>query len=79
MYYIKTHENAKVKIRETENLYDNALFSGDTIFKGGLGKLFEGTGKDMYKNIEFIKSLPDDTNIFSGHEYTVDLMKWAKG
>lgn len=47
-----------------------ALFSGDTMFSMGCGRLFEGTAEDMYNSFHKLKALPDDTNLYCGHEYT---------
>ena len=54
-------------------LYDkiNALlFSGDTLFHLGCGRLFEGTFEQMFKSLEKIKSLSKNTMVYCGHEYT---------
>ena len=47
-----------------------ALFSGDTLFSMGCGRLFEGTPDQMWQSLQKIMSLPDDTQIYCGHEYT---------
>src|SRR5262249_53789611 len=52
---------------------DRALFTGDTIFSMGCGRLFEGTPEDMWNSFQKILKLPDDTWIHCGHEYTVML------
>ncbi|KAL2160660.1 hypothetical protein VTH06DRAFT_1348 [Thermothelomyces fergusii] len=50
---------------------DKVVFTGDTLFHGGCGKFFEGTGEEMHKALnETLGSLPDDTRVFPGHEYT---------
>lgn len=46
------------------------LFSGDTLFSLGCGRLFEGTPADMFHSFEKLKALPDETLIYCGHEYT---------
>jgi len=56
-----------------------ALFTGDTVFIGGVGKFFEGSAQEMYANLEWVKSLPDDTYIFPGHDYLKGNMKFAQG
>ncbi|MBS92038.1 MAG: hydroxyacylglutathione hydrolase, partial [Rickettsiales bacterium] len=50
---------------------DNLLFCGDTLFSLGCGRLFEGTPDDMIKSLLKIRALPDKTQIFCGHEYTL--------
>jgi len=47
------------------------LFTGDTLFSLGCGRLFEGTYGDMFKSLDKIKKLPEDTKIYCGHEYTL--------
>ena len=46
------------------------LFSGDTLFAMGCGRLFEGTALQMWGGLSALKALPDDTTVFFGHEYT---------
>merc|ERR1711974_254041 len=53
------------------------LFSGDTLFAMGCGRLFEGTPADMFPAMEYIKSLPPETAIYCGHEYTLTNAKFA--
>ena len=52
------------------------LFSGDTLFLLGCGRLFEGTAEQMWHSLEKIIALPDDTLIYCGHEYTSALAKF---
>lgn len=47
------------------------LFSGDTLFHCGCGRIFEGTFKQMYNSLQKINELPDDTLVYCGHEYTI--------
>jgi hydroxyacylglutathione hydrolase len=56
---------------------DNFLFTGDTLFSLGCGRLFEGTYKDMFDSLNKIKRLPENTNIFCGHEYTLQNSKFC--
>ena len=48
----------------------NALFTGDTLFSLGCGRIFEGTYKEMYDSLNILKKFPNDTKIYCGHEYT---------
>ena len=43
----------------------------------GCGKIFEGTYKDMFESLNRIKNLPEDTNIYCGHEYTLQNSKFC--
>ena len=48
----------------------NALFTGDTLFSLGCGRIFEGTYEEMYQSLNKLKKFPNDTKIYCGHEYT---------
>jgi len=55
-----------------------AIFTGDTLFIGGCGRFFEGTPDQMnYALNKVIKSLPNDTLVYCGHEYTEKNLKFA--
>ncbi|MDX1442876.1 MAG: hydroxyacylglutathione hydrolase [Gammaproteobacteria bacterium] len=54
-----------------------ALFPGDTLFSAGCGKIFEGTPEQMLYSLERLAALPDDTRVYSGHEYTVKNLEFA--
>lgn len=62
----------------TMYLVENCLFCGDTLFGAGCGRLFEGTAEQMLASLEKIKSLPDDTRIYCGHEYTLKNLGFAQ-
>jgi hydroxyacylglutathione hydrolase len=49
---------------------EKVIFTGDTLFSLGCGRVFEGTVSQMYSSIKKIKKLPVDTKIYCGHEYT---------
>ena len=49
---------------------EKIAFTGDTLFSLGCGRVFEGTYEEMYNSLKKIKSLPLDTKIYCGHEYT---------
>ncbi|XP_071686378.1 hydroxyacylglutathione hydrolase 2, mitochondrial-like [Rutidosis leptorrhynchoides] len=53
------------------------IFTGDTLFSLSCGKLFEGTPEQMYTSLEKLLSLPEDTSIYCGHEYTLSNSKFA--
>ncbi len=48
-----------------------SLFCGDTLFGLGVGGIFEGTPAQMWQSLAALKSLPADTQIYCGHEYTL--------
>ena len=49
---------------------EKVIFTGDTLFSLGCGRVFEGTYEQMFGSLNKIKSLPGDTKIYCGHEYT---------
>jgi len=53
------------------------LFSGDTMFYLGCGRVFEGTMEQMWDSLLKLKSLPDDTLVYCGHEYTLSNAKFS--
>ena len=55
----------------------SALFSGDTLFSLGCGRVFEGTNEEMFNSLQLIKSLPEETKIYCGHEYTLNNSKFC--
>jgi len=54
-----------------------ALFCGDTLFSAGCGRVFEGTPAQMFASLEKLAALPDDTEIYCGHEYTLNNLRFA--
>jgi len=49
---------------------EKVVFTGDTLFSLGCGRVFEGTHEEMFNSLNKIKKLPRDTKIYCGHEYT---------
>ena len=47
------------------------VFTGDTLFSLGCGRLFEGSPEMMWKSLTKLRDLPDETKIYCGHEYTL--------
>jgi hydroxyacylglutathione hydrolase len=56
---------------------EGVAFTGDTLFSGGCGRVFEGTMSMMQGSLRRLASLPAGTRIFSGHEYTVRNLEFA--
>lgn len=54
---------------------EKILFTGDTLFSLGCGKIFEGTYAQMFNSLRLFKSFPLDTKIYCGHEYTLQNSK----
>ena len=49
---------------------ERVVFSGDTLFSLGCGRVFEGTYKQMFQSLNKLKNLPGETKVYCGHEYT---------
>lgn len=58
-------------------LCEDAAFTGDTLFGGGCGRLFEGTADMMFASLQRIAALPKQTRLYWGHEYTLSNLRFA--
>lgn len=56
---------------------DGLLFSADTLFALGCGRLFEAGPKEMWASLSKLKVLPDETIVYFGHEYTLANARFA--
>jgi hydroxyacylglutathione hydrolase len=54
-----------------------SVWTGDTLFLGGCGRMFEGTPKMMWDSLMKLAALPDDTRVYCAHEYTVENYEFA--
>jgi hydroxyacylglutathione hydrolase len=56
---------------------ERVVFTGDTLFCGGCGRLFEGTPAQMHDSLSRLAALPADTRVYCGHEYTLNNLRFA--
>ena len=49
---------------------EESVFTGDTLFSLGCGRIFEGTYSQMFNSLIKLKELPQNTKVYCGHEYT---------
>ncbi len=56
---------------------DKLVFTGDTLFSMGCGRLFEGDAAMMLASINKLKALPADTTVYCAHEYTATNARFA--
>lgn len=56
---------------------DNIIFTGDTLFALGCGRLFEGTPAQMWHSLSKLMPLPKKTKVYCGHEYTLSNAEFA--
>ncbi|WP_342651166.1 hydroxyacylglutathione hydrolase [Pseudomonas sp. REB1044] len=54
------------------------LFSGDTLFAAGCGRMFEGTPEQMQPALQRLASLPESTEVYCAHEYTLSNLRFAR-
>lgn len=57
--------------------FERAVFTGDTLFLAGCGRLFEGTPAQMFHSLERLAQLPPNTQVYCGHEYTLRNLEFA--
>jgi hydroxyacylglutathione hydrolase len=55
----------------------NSLFCGDTLFGCGCGRIFDGSCAQLYRSLQKLAQLPGETQVYCGHEYTLDNIRFA--
>ena len=68
IYHIPGHTSGHIAFHFFK---EKKIFTGDTLFSLGCGRIFEGTYEQMFNSLNKIKKLPKDTEIYCGHEYTL--------
>ena len=68
IYHIPGHTTGHIAFHFYK---EKKIFTGDTLFSLGCGRIFEGTYEQMFLSLKKIKELPKDTEIYCGHEYTL--------
>ena len=68
IYHIPGHTTGHIAFHFFK---EKKIFTGDTLFSLGCGRIFEGTYEQMFSSLKKIKNLPKDTEIYCGHEYTL--------
>ena len=56
---------------------DRALFAGDTLFTLGCGRVMESPPETLWRSLERFLPLPDETQVFSGHDYVLSNGRFA--
>jgi hydroxyacylglutathione hydrolase len=56
---------------------ERIAFVGDTLFAMGCGRLFEGTPAQMFRSLQRLTDLPEDTRLYCAHEYTLANAQFA--
>ncbi|KAG2348517.1 hydroxyacylglutathione hydrolase [Suillus weaverae] len=74
-----TKDSICFHVTDTSNKSQSGgVFTGDTLFLGGCGRFFEGTAEQMHASLSKLATLPDDTVVYNGHEYTAGNVAFAK-
>ena len=60
------------------NKTNKILFSGDTLFRLGCGRVFEGSYEQMHNSLKKIEAIDDETMVYCGHEYTKANLNFLK-
>jgi hydroxyacylglutathione hydrolase len=68
IYHIPGHTTGHIAFHFFK---EKKIFTGDTLFSLGCGRIFEGTYEQMFNSLNKIKKLSNDTKIYFGHEYTL--------
>jgi hydroxyacylglutathione hydrolase len=71
---IPAHTRAHIAFAFEE---DEAVFTGDTLFAMGCGRLFEGTPEMMWRSLSKLMTLPESVRVYCGHEYTLNNGRFA--
>jgi hydroxyacylglutathione hydrolase len=56
---------------------EKVVFVGDTLFALGCGRMFNSTPTEFWTSLQKLASLPDDTQVYCGHEYTLANARFA--
>ncbi len=70
---VQSHSGLRQKYQHTGPL----LFCGDSLFRGGCGRLFEGTYEQLAQSLKTLFDLPDQTLVCCAHEYTINNYRFA--
>ncbi len=56
---------------------NGVVYTGDTLFVGGCGRLLEGDAAAMWQSLQKLMALPDDTLVYCGHDYALENYEFA--
>lgn len=76
--HIPGHTLGAVAYVVTQEPHDPIVFTGDTLFLGGCGRLFEGDPPMMHTSLQKLAALDPQTKVYCGHEYTQANLRFAK-
>ena len=64
-------------VQPSESNEDGILFTGDTMFTAGCGRVFECPAEIMWKSLNKLAALPETTLVYPGHNYTIENYQFA--
>jgi len=73
-----TQDSICYYVTSSSSPHSGGVFTGDTLFVAGCGRFFEGTGEEMHRALTYLGTLPDQTVVYNGHEYTPGNLAFAK-
>ncbi|MDP9036912.1 MAG: hydroxyacylglutathione hydrolase [Myxococcota bacterium] len=75
--HVPGHTAGAVSYFVSDGRGDSVIFTGDTLFVAGCGRLFEGTARQMQASLTRLLELPGETRLYCGHEYTEANLRFA--
>ena len=72
-----TRDSVCYFVPEQAGVPEPMVFTGDTLFVGGCGRVFECDAGTMWRSLNALAELPEETRVYCGHEYTVDNYRFA--
>jgi len=73
-----TQDSICYHVTDTKSSHPGGVFTGDTLFIAGCGRFFEGVGAEMIAALDYLGTLPDETIVYNGHEYTGGSLAFGK-
>jgi len=74
-----THTSVCYYMEPSAGNENGILWTGDTLFVGGCGRLLECDAHTMWNSLQKLASLPEDTLVYCGHDYTLENYEFAFG
>ncbi|KAF9820171.1 hypothetical protein IEO21_01604 [Rhodonia placenta] len=73
-----TQDSICYYVTSSSSSHPGGVFTGDTLFIAGCGRFFEGTADEMHAALSYLGTLPAQTVVYNGHEYTAGNVAFAK-
>jgi hydroxyacylglutathione hydrolase len=64
-------------VQPADKNHGGILFTGDTLFVGGCGRLLECDAQTLWESLQRLARVPDDTLVYCGHDYTLENYEFA--